>query len=255
MPKLKFFNYICRCRENNICSVHHDKICNIQCTSCVKLNIPIERSCHCSTECYMKAWQRHKVEHRDASDAVGKDSTGNQEAVRKHRSSGSWTDFSNISVLDESAMVVEEEWKVWVKVGSSKTYVPTLEDCGFRLRLQSVAVDSSQCIHLSPVNVVVTDPVIKPPSPRKMIRLQKSLELNHKAKSSNEVVFSVLSYNILADLYCPYSDTFSYCPSWAVAWQYRRENLLKEIIEYDADILCLQEVIFSCISAYVFWNI
>ena len=203
----------------------------------------------------MKAWQRHKVEHRDASDAVGKDSTGNQEAVRKHRSSGSWTDFSNISVLDESAMVVEEEWKVWVKVGSSKTYVPTLEDCGFRLRLQSVAVDSSQCIHLSPVNVVVTDPVIKPPSPRKMIRLQKSLELNHKAKSSNEVVFSVLSYNILADLYCPYSDTFSYCPSWAVAWEYRRENLLKEIIEYDADILCLQEVIFSCISAYVFWNI
>ncbi|KAG0466907.1 hypothetical protein HPP92_018487 [Vanilla planifolia] len=38
------------------------------------------------------------------------------------------------------------------------------------------------------------------------------------------------------------SDIYSYCPSWALAWSYRRQNLLKEIVSYHADIICLQEV-------------
>jgi CCR4-NOT transcription complex subunit 6 len=35
---------------------------------------------------------------------------------------------------------------------------------------------------------------------------------------------------------------FGYCPSWALAWPYRRLNLLKELLGYNADVLCLQEV-------------
>jgi hypothetical protein len=37
-------------------------------------------------------------------------------------------------------------------------------------------------------------------------------------------------------------DQFGYCPPWALAWPYRKLNLLKELLAYDADILCLQEV-------------
>ena len=37
-------------------------------------------------------------------------------------------------------------------------------------------------------------------------------------------------------------EQFGYCPPWALAWPYRRLNLLKELLGYDADILCLQEV-------------
>ncbi|KAA8538155.1 hypothetical protein F0562_027763 [Nyssa sinensis] len=33
-----------------------------------------------------------------------------------------------------------------------------------------------------------------------------------------------------------------YCPTWALTWEYRREHLLNEILSYNADILCLQEV-------------
>ena len=40
----------------------------------------------------------------------------------------------------------------------------------------------------------------------------------------------------------PQGDQFGYCPPWALAWPYRRINLLKELLGYDADILCLQEV-------------
>jgi CCR4-NOT transcription complex subunit 6 len=35
---------------------------------------------------------------------------------------------------------------------------------------------------------------------------------------------------------------FGYCPAWALAWPYRRLNLLKELLGYNADVLCLQEV-------------
>ena len=52
---------------------------------------------------------------------------------------------------------------------------------------------------------------------------------------------TVLTYNVLADLYAT-SRMYSYTPSWALAWNYRRQNILKEIVQHDADILCLQEV-------------
>jgi endonuclease/exonuclease/phosphatase family metal-dependent hydrolase len=31
------------------------------------------------------------------------------------------------------------------------------------------------------------------------------------------------------------------CPAWALSWSYRRQNLLRELLSYGADILCLQE--------------
>lgn len=35
---------------------------------------------------------------------------------------------------------------------------------------------------------------------------------------------------------------YDHCPSWALAWSYRKQNLLRELLSYKADILCLQEV-------------
>ena len=40
----------------------------------------------------------------------------------------------------------------------------------------------------------------------------------------------------------PQGDQFGYCPPWALAWPYRKLNLLKELLSYDADVMCLQEV-------------
>ncbi|RUS84830.1 hypothetical protein EGW08_007371 [Elysia chlorotica] len=58
--------------------------------------------------------------------------------------------------------------------------------------------------------------------------------------------FRVMTYNILAEVY---SDTefsrdhlFNYCPYDALQMDYRKHLLLKEIIGYKADLLCLQEV-------------
>ena len=32
------------------------------------------------------------------------------------------------------------------------------------------------------------------------------------------------------------------CPAWCLHWHYRKRNLLREILQLKADILCLQEV-------------
>ncbi|KAL4604122.1 hypothetical protein ACB092_10G170300 [Castanea dentata] len=227
-------------RHNIPCSVHRHKLATVQCTACVKLNASIEKSYHCSSKCFSDAWNKHRRYHRRTPYADRKNSTDNQQGVKKLRSSGSWPNLIEGSVLDENAIMVEED-NIWIKVGSSNAYIPTLSDCDFRLRLHSAAVDSSLGTRLSLDNIVVTDPVIKPSRPpRKMIRLRNTLNSNLKAQSSNDVVFSVLTYNILADSLS--INALEYCPRWALAWEYRQEILLEEIIKYDADILCLQEV-------------
>jgi CCR4-NOT transcription complex subunit 6 len=65
------------------------------------------------------------------------------------------------------------------------------------------------------------------------------MELDGRLSSAGN--FTVLSYNILSDVYAS-NELHSYCPSWALSWTYRRQNLLREIVGYRADIICLQEV-------------
>jgi CCR4-NOT transcription complex subunit 6 len=38
------------------------------------------------------------------------------------------------------------------------------------------------------------------------------------------------------------ADFAKYCPAWSLHWNYRKRNLLREMLAYKADILCLQEV-------------
>ena len=40
-----------------------------------------------------------------------------------------------------------------------------------------------------------------------------------------------------------------WCPTWALAWEHRREQIMKEITSFDADIVTLQVLI--CVLAYI----
>jgi CCR4-NOT transcription complex subunit 6 len=53
--------------------------------------------------------------------------------------------------------------------------------------------------------------------------------------------FTVLTYNVLAEIYAT-PDAYPYCASWALPWNYRRRNILRELLSYRADVMCLQEV-------------
>ncbi|KTW27648.1 hypothetical protein T552_02089 [Pneumocystis carinii B80] len=53
--------------------------------------------------------------------------------------------------------------------------------------------------------------------------------------------FTVFNYNILCDR-CATVIMYGYTPSWALSWDYRKELILHEVLSYNADIVCLQEV-------------
>lgn len=59
--------------------------------------------------------------------------------------------------------------------------------------------------------------------------------------SRNGKRFTVLTYNILADLYAT-QQAFPTSEPYALLWQYRRQLILQELELYNADIICLQEV-------------
>ena len=60
-------------------------------------------------------------------------------------------------------------------------------------------------------------------------------------EEGKQETFTVLSYNILCHHFAP-GTTYSYTPSWALDWNYRKQSILQEIINASADVVCLQEI-------------
>ncbi|XP_078601372.1 nocturnin-like [Branchiostoma floridae x Branchiostoma japonicum] len=55
-------------------------------------------------------------------------------------------------------------------------------------------------------------------------------------------VFRVMQWNILAQALSQADDSFVRCPPAALNWDVRKFRILEEILTYDSDVLCFQEV-------------
>lgn len=86
--------------------------------------------------------------------------------------------------------------------------------------------------------LLVTTPVRRAPEP--VVRHMIPLTVPQHG-TSLQSRFTVLTYNILADLYAT-QQAFPTSDPCALLWQYRRQLILQELAMYDADIICLQEV-------------
>lgn len=51
----------------------------------------------------------------------------------------------------------------------------------------------------------------------------------------------MFTFNILAEKYAS-PQMYGYVPAWFLSWEVRKQMILHEILSYDADIVCLQEV-------------
>ncbi|CAA0837491.1 Carbon catabolite repressor protein 4 homolog 1 [Striga hermonthica] len=200
--------------QNNktVCSVHPTEQATVQCIGCCKAKLPVAQSYHCSNKCFADAWQHHRVLHERAA----------------------------------LKMVPRTDGEIWFEVGNSKTYTPTADDIGHILKFECVVVDVETREVVASPEPSGTDYVISAPSPspRRVISVSGVDIARHMGidrRSSSGMTFSVLSYNILSDIYAS-TELYSYCPLWALPWSYRRQNLLREIVGYQADIICLQEV-------------
>ncbi|KAI3395686.1 hypothetical protein diail_983 [Diaporthe ilicicola] len=77
-------------------------------------------------------------------------------------------------------------------------------------------------------------PVPLPPNPRPII------VVNPDSPPTLERI-KVLTWNILCEKYST-TTVYGYTPTGALSWEYRKDAILQEIRERDADIVCLQEV-------------
>ncbi|MCO5613501.1 hypothetical protein L7F22_067778 [Adiantum nelumboides] len=235
-----------------VCNVHPSEPATLQCLGCIKAKT-VSKSYHCSPECFADSWRQHRSLHARAANAVQENGPEEEEMFGSFTGSGSVGSAVGAALLGLSngsiPVLVSDRGgagETWYEVGRSRTYTPSVDDVGHVLKLECTAIDSSSGQPVAPASTLLTSRVIPAPSPtpRRMIPLSYMdgmSGLDMESHSSAAGTFTVLSYNVLADLYAT-SDMYSYCPPWALSWAYRRQNLLREIVGYRADILCLQEV-------------
>jgi len=137
--------------------------------------------------------------------------------------------------------------ETWVEIGSGREYVPVPDDVGASLRVEVIGLDVNTQEATGRALAVSTARVRPAPRPPRRARVPLPLppavaqlpKIPTPASTSSR--FTVLTYNLLADLYAT-PEQFGYTPPWALGWGYRRQNLLRELLAADADVLCLQEV-------------
>ncbi|RHN79308.1 putative poly(A)-specific ribonuclease [Medicago truncatula] len=233
-----------------VCSIHPSEPATMQCVGCLKAKIPISKSYHCTAKCFSDAWQHHRALHDRAANAVNENGNEEDEVFGRYNSSN-----SNLSGSASSASLtngyaapmypagIRNGNETWFEVGRSKTYTPTADDIGHVLKFECSVVDAVTKSPVGQASTLQTNRVIPAPSPipRRIIRVDGMGHLDLDRRMTSSGTFTALSYNVLSET-CASNDLYSYCPPWALSWPYRRQNLLREIVGYAADIICLQEV-------------
>ncbi|XP_070507871.1 2',5'-phosphodiesterase 12 [Chironomus tepperi] len=132
----------------------------------------------------------------------------------------------------------------WQEIGRGYSMLVKNEDIGYKVKLE-VTPRSFDQLKVGPKVEAIGSCEIQPGPgycPYEMRHLYTTEKLNGNA-------IRVTSYNILADYYADTDDgrqkLFNYCAQYAIDIDYRKQLLIKEIIGYNSDILCMQEVDFK----------
>ncbi|XP_045623976.2 LOW QUALITY PROTEIN: 2',5'-phosphodiesterase 12 [Procambarus clarkii] len=127
----------------------------------------------------------------------------------------------------------------WVELGDGFFCMPTDEDIG---RLLKVIVTPCSGERRGEA-VEVLSSVVVSPGPSEC-PFQKRHHFTKEMAGDNSL--RVISYNILAEMYSNSNyareELFPTCPEHALNADYRKQLLIREIIGYNGDVICLQEV-------------
>ena len=123
----------------------------------------------------------------------------------------------------------------WVEISREQLLVPGPDDVGRKLKIEAAAY-SLETGEMLMSRVVKTDCVLaRAPDPRK--RALVTL----KSGPGGGPRFRVVTYNVLAEIYAT-GQQYPYCDFWALSWEYRFHNIMREIMDAAPDVLCLQEI-------------
>eukprot|EP00656_Telonema_subtile_P051155 TRINITY_DN681_c0_g1_i2.p1 TRINITY_DN681_c0_g1~~TRINITY_DN681_c0_g1_i2.p1 ORF type:complete len:394 (-),score=71.83 TRINITY_DN681_c0_g1_i2:172-1353(-) len=84
------------------------------------------------------------------------------------------------------------------------------------------------------------------PLPRKWISCNAEQSNQQPSRGGG---IKVISYNVLNEAYATHQ-MYPYCPTWALDWKHRKNQVLRQVLSHDADIICLQEVAVSEFSEF-----
>lgn len=147
--------------------------------------------------------------------------------------SSSYHDYGASQFVDGSGNNGDVEW---LEICNNQVYCPTSEDIGRKLKLE-VGAYSIETGELLMQRVVKTDLVLTrapDPSKRNLITAKTSGPRGGER-------FRIVTYNILAEIYAT-QQQYPYCDLWALSWEFRFQNILREILDACPDVICLQEV-------------
>jgi len=233
------------------------KAAELQCIVSVKVDLPSSKSYFCSTGHFQSAWKiYHAKRISEKIDEMKKKNNGKSTWLAWNHDDGendvSPNNPNSTNVLknlkDKSLQSKKSIYcrfppvlaNSWTKVSEKGSYTPVLKDIGSMLLLEvrpklkgknGNTKKMGECIRQDTKPVLQRPP---PPPERKKYPLENS-------PNPSEHEFSVMTYNILAQLYTN-KEIYNYCPCYALHWNYRKHNLLREITTLSADIICLQEV-------------
>jgi len=244
--------------------------CSLQ---CVSVQSSLYKSTFCNSNCFVQAWKTQYTA-RDApqsrkshtntplhkKNSLGVDSCNDDDASTGSIGAGSVNGsssnnpapstptpkgsvgvyHSSLSYNDFGASNHESELNGkssgWVEISRDQVYVPCAEDVGRKLKLE-VGSYSTETGELLMHRVVKTDLVLsRAPDP-----VKRNLVTAKTGGPRGGDRFRIVTYNILAEIYAT-QQQYPYCDFWALSWDYRFHNILREIVDACPDVVCMQEV-------------
>jgi len=135
--------------------------------------------------------------------------------------------------MDSNSNHQDSEWN---EISRDQVYLPTNDDVGRKLKLE-VGAYSIETGELLMHRVIKTDLVLtRAPDPAK-----RNFVTAKRSGPRGGERFRIVTYNILAEIYAT-QQQYPYCDLWALSWEFRFQNLLREILDASPDVICLQEV-------------
>eukprot|EP00802_Teleaulax_amphioxeia_P011298 Tamp_11330.p1 GENE.Tamp_11330~~Tamp_11330.p1 ORF type:complete len:542 (-),score=113.37 Tamp_11330:214-1839(-) len=171
-----------------------------------------EQAYFASVDEFTKAWPHHRRARKDGMD------------IKPRRQDPS-RDFVN----------------VWQEIGQQRVYVPSKQDVGRILKLECTPVSSNGLYTGKSVSVESAEVMQAPPLAPVRNMIEVPQPPNPFDPRAPKATFKVMTYNCLADIYAT-PQIYAYTPPWALPWNFRKRNLLREVLNYKADIMALQEI-------------
>ena len=236
--------------------------CGLQ---CVSNRSSLYKSTFCNSNCFVQAWKTQYTTQVDAPHTQGggftphkrsssgiSDTGSNEDDARSVGSGGSGSTAGNHSggppetprgaiggqyQTNQSFNDMGDYGEEWVEISNDQIYIPGPDDIGRKLKLEAIAY-SSETGEMLMHRVVKTDIVhSRPPDPIK----RNLVTSKSAAGGGNGARFRLITYNCLAEIYAT-QQQYPYCDLWALSWDFRFQNLLREIMDVGPDIVCLQEI-------------